>query len=179
MASQPQPHVPRRADYTFAWMLLGVLGLAGLLVFSGIYVFGRYLVRQISMDIRQINKRVEVDTAAGSLKVQKGEPTEAELRLPIYPGARRVKGDGAMISIEIPVAASLRVVAAEYQTDDALERVASFYRKRLSRDFQERRGRSRVEFVMRDAEQHRRVIIWRARHTTQIALANITEGTTN
>jgi hypothetical protein len=84
-----------------------------------------------------------------------------------------------MISIEIPAAASLQVVAAEYQTDDALERVASFYRKRLSRDFKERRGRSRVEFVMRDAEQQRRVIIWRARHKTQIALANITEGTTN
>jgi hypothetical protein len=160
-------------------MLLGVLGLAGLLVFSGIYVFSRYLVRQISMDIRQLDKQVEVDTAAGSLKVQKGEPTEAELRLPIYPGARRVKGDGAMISIEIPAAASLQVVAAEYQSDDALERVASFYRGRLSRDFKERRGRSRVEFVMRDAEQQRRVIIWRVRHKTQIALANITESASN
>jgi plasmid stabilization system protein ParE len=179
MASQPQPPSPRRTDYTFAWLLLGVLGFAGLLVFSGIYVFSRYLVRQISMDIRQLDKRVEVDTAAGSLKIQKGEPTEAELRLPIYPGSRRVRGDGAMISVEIPAEVSWQVVSATYQTDDALPRVASFYRQRLGREFKERRGRSRVEFVMRDAEQQRRVIIWRVRHKTQIALANITEGTSN
>ena len=179
MASQPQPPSPRRPDYTFAWVLLGVLGLAGLLVFSGIYVFSRYLIRQMSMDIRPIDKRVEVDTAAGSLKIQKGEPTEAELRLPIYPGSQRLRGDGATISVEIPAEVNWQVVAATYQTDDALQRVASFYRQRLSREFKERRGRSRVEFVMRDAERQRRVIIWRVRHKTHIALANIAEGTSD
>lgn len=179
MASQPQPPISRRPDYSFAWMLLGVLVVAGVLVFSGIYVFSRYLVRQMSMDIRQIDRRVELETPAGSLKVEKSELSEADLRLPVYPGSRRIKREGATISIEVPSDSSLRILAVEYETDDGLEQVASFYRKRLGREFKERRGRVRVEFILRDAERQKRVIIWRFRHKTQVALANITEAKSN
>ncbi len=179
MASAPLPPIHRRPDYSFAWVLLGVLVLAGVLVFSGIYVFSRYLTRQLNVDIRQINKRLEVDTPVGSLKAEKGELSETELRLPVYPGSRRTKRNGGTISIEIPSETNVRIVAAEYETDDTLEQVASFYRKRLGRAFKERRSGGRVEFSMNDAERQRRVIIRRIRHKTQIALANVTEATSN
>lgn len=179
MASQPPPPLPRRADYTFVWLLLGVMGFAGVLVFTGVYVFSRYLASQISLDIRHMDGRVDIETPVGSLKVQKGEVSEAELAMPIYPGARRIKRAGTNISIEVPSERSMRVVAAEFETGDALELVAAFYRKRLGREFTERRHRARTEFVMQDAGRQKRVILWRRGQVTNIALANITEAGTN
>jgi hypothetical protein len=179
MASQPQPTIPRRPDYTFAWILLGVLVVAAVMVFAGVYIFSRYLASQITMDVRHLGRGVEIETPAGSLKVQKSEVSEADLALPVYPGCQRIKGEGATVSIEVPSEKSLQVVAAEFETGDALERVAAFYRKRLGKAFQERRGRQRAEFVMHDAGRQKRVILWRRGEKTRIALANITEAGTN
>ena len=181
MSSQPPPPVPRRTDYTFVWVLLGVLLFGGLLLFSGIYIFSRYIARQVGMDIRDTGggKSVNIETPAGSLQVKTGEIGEQELGLPIYPGARRQKKEGASISLEVPAEKTVRVVAAAFETDDPMEKVSEFYRWRLGGLVIERRNKDRLEFVVESGGRKKVVGLRRKFGRTEIALANITEGGVN
>ncbi len=177
MSSQPPP-MPRRADYTVLWIMLGVLLFGGVLAFAGVYIFARYIARQISMDIRSVagGKAVNIETPVGSLEVSTGEISERQLDLPIYPGARRQKKQGATISLEVPSEKTVRVVAAEFETDDSLDDVATFYRKWLGDAAIERRRNGHLEFVMHVGGKQKLVLLRKTHGRTEIALASITEA---
>ncbi len=178
MSTQPPPPIARRADHTILWVILGVLLFAGVLLFSGIYIFSRYFLQQVTLDIRNTrgDKSVTIQTPAGSLAVDKGELTEQQLGLPIYPGAQRRTREGGTISLEVPSEKSVRVVAAEFESPDSLEQVSAFYRRRLGAAAVERRDRGGVELVI-DSGERKKIVLLRTRAgRTIIALASISEG---
>jgi len=80
------------------------------------------------------NKEVSINIPngkIGSIEVHH-DVNENSLGLPIYPGATRVKDkDSATINLGFGGEASVRVLAAKFETSDSLERVKAFYRERL------------------------------------------------
>jgi hypothetical protein len=83
------------------------------------------------------DKQVDIKTPLGGIHVSKGADA-ADLGLAIYPGARvKVKGeDGDDKSANVNISGlgfGLKVVAIEYQSEDAPSKVLSFYRDQLKR----------------------------------------------
>jgi hypothetical protein len=163
-------------------MLLGVMAVAGVLVFSGIYIFARYLSENISFDVHDVRsggKSVSVETPGGTLKVQ-GEATEADLRLPFYPGGRRRHDLGATLSLELPATGAFRVAAAEFETGDSWDKVADWYRQRLGDEAREKRAGGEWRFLLQAEPARRRVVVLKKLpQGTRISLAHITEAETN
>lgn len=173
---------PHRRDYSLVWLLGGVVLLAGVLVFTGIYVFSRYLVTQVTMNVHdtESGRSVDVQSPAGSLHVNTGEISEKELGLPLYPGARRVRKEGATVSLEIPEGKSVRALSAEFETPDSLDKVAGFYRQQLGTAATESRAPGRAKFFLHSGMKQKIVVVTATPATgTRITLANITEGDTD
>ncbi len=177
----PPPPSPRRADHTILWVLLGAVIFGMVLLFSGVYIFSRYIARQVGVDIRQAagGRTVDIETPLGSLQVQRGEVSESQLGLPIYPGARRKKREGATISLDVPSESSVRVVAAEFETSDPIEKVLEFYRERLGGAAVERRLKGRIALEITNGGAKRIVVLRRRAGGAEIALANVNEGAVN
>ncbi len=177
------PLPPRRSGSNLLWVLLGVVLFGGVLAFTGIYIFARYLAREVIVDVRNLprgGKSISVETPKGSFRLDAGEVSEAQLGMPIYPGARRRKEHGATISIEVPSEKSVLVAAAEFETDDPLDKVAAFYRERLGDSASEHRRDGGVEFKIKGEEGRVKVVGLRRYGTgTRIGMANVTEAETN
>lgn len=82
------------------------------------------------------NAKVDIQTPFANLKVNTDEKA-VDNGIPVYPGARpRPQGDGDNHRANVNIAGigfGLKVVAAEYLTDDAPEKVKSFYQDKLKR----------------------------------------------
>ena len=173
---------PVKRDLSLIWLLLGVVLLGGALVFSGVYIFARYMAGQVSMDIRDLRnggKSVAIESPQGSLRV-KGEVSEGQLGMPIYPGSRRRKNIGASLAVEVPSIGNFQVAAAEFESDDPLDKVAAFYRKDLGPGAQERKVHDKIEFLLQSAGGRRKMIALRpAGRGTQISMAQVSEAGTN
>jgi hypothetical protein len=82
------------------------------------------------------DKQVDIDTPVGGIHVNK-DPEAADTGLPVYPGAQ-LKQDshrddnGANVSIS-GFGFGLRVVALEYQSQDAPEKIVRFYKDQMKR----------------------------------------------
>lgn len=163
-------------------MLLAVMAVAALLVAGGIYVFARYISEKVNMDIRPLReggKSIRVQTPGGSLKVR-GEASEADLRLPFYPGGKRRQDLGATLSLELPATGAFQVSAAEFETADSMEKVAAWYREHLGADAQEKKAGSELRFLLGSDSGNRRIVVLKKIAAgTSISLANITEAETN
>src|SRR5262245_914292 len=90
----PVPPKPPRVVFTAPLVTTIVLLLFALIVVvSGIVVWGglRYLARGVQVHVNDAKngKQVSIQTPVGSLQVKK-DVNEAQLGLPIYPGATRV-----------------------------------------------------------------------------------------
>ena len=81
-------------------------------------------------------KKVEITTPAGELKVRTSEELNMkELGLPEYPGARR-RQDKDESSAHVSISSALfglKVVAAEFESDDSPKQVLAFYRPHLEK----------------------------------------------
>jgi len=84
------------------------------------------------------DKQVDIKTPLGGIHVSK-EANVADIGLAVYPGARiKVKSDddGDDKSANVNISGfgfGLKVVAVEYQSDDAPSKVISFYRDQLKK----------------------------------------------
>ena len=81
-------------------------------------------------------KKVEISTPAGELKVRTSDELNLkEIGLPEYPGARRTKDkDESSAHVSISSALfGLKVVAAEFESDDSPKQVLAFYRPHLEK----------------------------------------------
>lgn len=80
-------------------------------------------------------EKVDISTPFASLKVNTDEKAATDNGIPVYPGAHlRPKENGDSHSANINIGAmgfGLKVVAAEYETDDAPEKVKTFYQDKL------------------------------------------------
>ncbi len=105
------------------------------------------------------DKRVDITTPVGELKVRSNEDVAVkDIGLPEYPGARRSQDKdkvGAHISIGTALF-GIKMVAAEFESDDAPAKVLDFYRPHLAKygkvtechgnvDFQEKNGVKEIQ----------------------------------
>lgn len=83
------------------------------------------------------DKQVDISTPVGGIHVSKGVDV-AEVGLPVYPGAtlkqEGLRGDDKSANVNISgFGYGLKVVALEYQSDDAPDKVLAFYRAQLKK----------------------------------------------
>lgn len=81
------------------------------------------------------DKKVQVDTPFGGIRVNTGQTTAADVGLPAYPGAQLVTGDDNHKSADVRMGFGeweMRVQVASYSTADSEDKVEAFYRKALS-----------------------------------------------
>ncbi len=80
------------------------------------------------------NEKVDIQTPFANLKVNTSDQP-ADNGIPVYPGAHlrpNENGDSHSANIDMGgMGFGLKVVAAEYETDDAPEKVKSFYQDKL------------------------------------------------
>lgn len=80
------------------------------------------------------DKKVQVDTPFGGVRVNTGQTTAADLGLPAYPGAQLVTDDDKHKSADVRLGFgewAMHVQVASYSTPDSEDKVAAFYRKAL------------------------------------------------
>ena len=77
------------------------------------------------------NEKVDIQSPLGNIKVNTDEKAVADNGIPVYPGAHlrpAENGDNHAANVNIgAMGFGLKVVAAEYDTDDSPEKVKSFY----------------------------------------------------
>jgi hypothetical protein len=81
-------------------------------------------------------KKVDIETPFGGIHVNEGADVR-DTGLPVYPGARpKPKSEGEDKSANVNISTSafgLKVVAIEYETQDAPAKVAAYYRGQLKK----------------------------------------------
>jgi hypothetical protein len=180
----PPPSYPRvpRPRPTGLWLAIVLSIMALILVVCGItlYVGARYLSRAVKVNAEEAGERqVSVRTPVGSLEIGK-EASEASLGLPIYPGAKKIEGgDSARVNIEIPGSASVRILAAEFETSDPLDKVKGFYRGRLGTEvtkYTERSADGKTVFHIKRQGLEKVVSLKSTACCTRIELVRVSHG---
>ena len=133
MSAAPVPPPQQQRQNTALWWVLGILG-AGVvvLVLAGVIVTA-YLARQVR--IHGAGKRVEIETPVGELKVN-GAGTH-DTGLPIYPGAVSSESQGGNLSFSTTDNERVGISAEHFRSNDTLEKVQAWYRKRLGPEFRQ------------------------------------------
>jgi hypothetical protein len=101
-----------------------------------------FLVAACSVNVKKNDetghdKKVDIETPLGGIHVSEGADVR-DTGLPVYPGARPKKKDSsdneksANVNISGPGFA-LKVVALEYESDDAPDKLVSFYKDQLKK----------------------------------------------
>jgi len=148
------------------------------------------------------DKKVEITTPLGELKVRSSKDVAVkDIGLPEYPGARRSQDKdevGAHISIGTALF-GVKMVAAEFESDDEPKKVLAFYRPHLEKygkvtechgnvDFRDKNGTKeiaceqnkddsdRAELVVGSAERFRVVGVEPRGKGSKIGMAFITLG---
>lgn len=90
----------------------------------------------ISVDDKdKANKKVDIQTPLANLKVNTDEKSATDNGIPVYPGAHlrpAENGDNHAANVNIgAMGFGLKVVAAEYETDDSPEKVKAFYQEKM------------------------------------------------
>jgi hypothetical protein len=184
MATTPQPPrppvPPRTGSHVIAIALLTlalIVTVCGLAVWIGL----RFLSRTVKVQVEDSgggNKAITIKTPVGSLDVG-GEVDEGRLGLPVYPGAIRMKKEGAKVDIDLPGEESVRVLAAVFETPDELETVREFYKNRLGSEvtkFTEKNHEGKTVFEIRRHGQEKIVALRHTGSGTRIEMARVTHG---
>ena len=93
---------------------------------------------QVSDRDKQGERKVEIQTPLGDMKVDTHDVNAQDTGLPVYPGARPVEKESpgdeskAHVNMNTPWF-GLKVVALSYETDDPKEKVWAFYKKEMAR----------------------------------------------
>jgi hypothetical protein len=81
------------------------------------------------------NAKVDIQSPLGNIKVNTDEKAATDNGIPVYPGAHlrpAENGDNHAANVNIgAMGYGLKVVAAEYETDDSPDKVKSFYENKL------------------------------------------------
>jgi hypothetical protein len=177
----PAPPVPARRSSNILAIVLLLLAL--IVVVSGIVIWGglRYLARGVQVHVNEAKsgKQVSVQTPIGSFQVNK-DVNEAQLGLPIYPGATRLKDeDSAAINMNFGGDEGVHVVVAKFETRDDLDKVRSFYQDRVGGDvtkFTEKDNEGKTVFEMKRKNQERIVALKSTGGGTRIELVRVDHG---
>jgi hypothetical protein len=180
----PQPPTPpAQARPGSNIVAIVLLLLALIVVVSGVVVWGglRYLARGVQLHVNQAKdgKQVSVQTPIGSLEVKK-DVNEAQLGLPIYPGATRLKDeDSATINLNFGGEQGVHVVVAKFETADDLDKVRSFYQDRVGGDvtkFTEKDNEGKTVFEIKNKNQEKIITLKSTGGRTRIELVHVNHG---
>ena len=110
-------------------LTVGVLGLVALFALAACDV-------NVKKDSQGEDKNVDIRTPVGDIKVDK-DADARDTGLPVYPGARLRRDDdkdhkSANVNLSFGEY-GLKVVALEYESDDAPEKLVSFYQAQLKK----------------------------------------------
>jgi len=112
-----------RSTTRFACLLL-VAGFALLL-----------LACSVNVDDKEKKGKVDIQTPFADLKVNTDEKAATDNGIPVYPGAHlrpKENGDNHAANIDMSgFGFGLKVIAAEYETDDSPEKVKAFYEDKM------------------------------------------------
>ena len=103
------------------------------IAFTALFLLGACSIHVDDKDKK--NEKVDIQTPLANLKVDSSEKA-VNNGIPVYPGAhlRPADKDGDNHSANINIGAfgfGLKVIAAEYETDDAPEKVKAFYEDKM------------------------------------------------
>jgi hypothetical protein len=188
MATTPQPPRPPAAPQppkgrsNFLAIALLLLALIVVLGAIGIYVGVRVLTNTVHVDLDQKSggkDGVSIKTPLGSLEVNE-KLNEANLGLPIYPGAVPIKpGDSATVNLDIANEAKVRILTGKFETPDSLDKVVAFYHVRLGDDvtkFKEKDEEGKTVFEIKHDKQDKVVALKNDGNKTVIELVHVSEG---
>jgi len=176
----PPPPTPARPSSNIVAIVLLLLAL--IVVVSGIVIWGglRYLSRGVRVHLNEANgKQVSVQTPIGSFEVKK-DVNEAQLGLPIYPCATRLKGkDSATINMTFGGEQGVHVVVTKFETSDELNKVRSFYQDRVGGDvtkFTEKDNEGKTVFEIKGKSLERIITLKNTGGGTRIELLRVDHG---
>jgi len=177
----PAPRTPARPGSNIVAIVLLLLAL--IVVVSGIVIWGglHYLARGVQVHVNEAKegKQVSVQTPIGSLEVKK-DVNEAQLGLPIYPGATRLKDeDSATINMNFGGEQGVHVVVAKFETTDDLDKVRGFYQDRVGGDvtkFTEKDNEGKTVFEIKRKNQERIITLKSTGGGTRIELVRVDHG---
>jgi len=177
----PVPPVPARPASNIVAIVLLLLAL--IVVVSGLVVWGglRYLARGVQVHVNDAKggKQVSVQTPIGSFEVKK-DVNEAQLGLPLYPGATRLKDeDSATINMNFGGEQGVHVLVAKFKTTDDLDRVRSYYQDRVGGDvtkFTEKDNEGKMVFEIKSKNQERIITLKSTGGETRIDLVRVDHG---
>jgi hypothetical protein len=117
---------------------------------------------RVKQDAAGEDKKVDIETPVGALHVSQGADVR-DVGLPVYPGARLKEKEepGQEKSANVNISSNLfglKVVAIEYESDDAPEKLIAFYKNKLKKYgnvlecHTSKRGRSGVEMKASDED---------------------------
>lgn len=137
-------------------ILGGILLLVIVAVAAAVWAVKRYA--QLNVHGTADSKHVEISTPFGELKVDKADAVAAQLKLPIYPGARPTK-ESASVKLRGRAGdeeGGLDITVAEFHTTDSLPQVDAYYRQQLGPTFKREEGEP--VSVVREKERWRKRI---------------------
>jgi len=167
-----------------AGVLVAVLILAALAV-VGVFMAGMYFAENIHVEKTRgaHGETVKVDTPIGSMRVKAHQRLDPKLiGVPVYPGAIREDEHGGGASFEFDSDSTHRafaVMAAEYSTDDSVDKVKEFYHRELPHWIfsKSRHGHLQMEYT---EDGYKRIIaIHEEDGRTRIGLASVGEPASN
>jgi hypothetical protein len=188
MATSPQPprppSPPQPPGSGGNYVAIALLVLALIVVMGGLAVWGglRFLSSAVHVQVENQGggkKEVSVKTPFGSVEVHK-DINEANLGLPIYPGATRIKEQGtATVDLNFADEAKLHVLAGKFETPDSVEKVRDFYHDRLGDQvtkYRERNEEGKTVFEIKRDKQDKVVSLKSTGDKTVIELVRVSEG---
>jgi hypothetical protein len=166
-----------------AGILVAFLILAALAV-VGVFMAGMYLADNIHVEKTRSAKgeTVQVETPIGSMRVQQYQRLDPKvIGVPVYPGAVRHDHTGAA-SFDFSFDSGHKeftFLAAEYSTNDSIDKVREFYHRELPHWIISQRLRGGVKMEYTEDGYKRIVAIHEQDGETHIGLASVGEPAAN
>ena len=166
-----------------AGVLVAFLILAALAV-VGVFMAGMYLADNIQVHKTRNAKgeTVQVDTPIGSMRVQEHKRLDPKvIGVPVYPGAVREDDNGAA-SIDFSYDSNHKeftILAAEYSTDDSIDKVKAFYHRELPHWIISQKHNGGLQMEYTEDGYKRIVAIHEQDGKTRIGLASLGEPAAN
>lgn len=167
-----------------AGVLAAFLILAALAV-AGVFLAGMYVAENTHVEKIRSAKgdSVQVDTPIGSLRVQEHKKLDPKLiGVPLYPNAIREDNDSHAASVDFSFDSGHKeftILAAEYSTDDSIEKVEQFYHRELPHWMITHKYNGSVHMEYTEDGYKRIIAIGEKHGRTHITLASVGEPAAN
>jgi len=167
------------AGVSVAFLILAALAVVG------VFMAGMYFAENIHVEkIRGAHgETVKVDTPIGSMRVQAHEKLDPKLiGVPVYPGAIREDEHGGGASFEFDSDSTHKefaVMAAEYSTNDSVDKVKEFYHRELPHWIISKARHGKIQMEYTEDGYKRIVAIHEQDGRTRIGLASVGEPASN